>query len=210
MIEKFGKPGAIYACVSDSYDLEAALEKWKQLEPLILEKGGTLVVRPDSGNPIETPIKVVKRLFELFGHVLNDKGYKVLPDHVRVIQGDGVEYESIRQILVGLHAEGISADNIAYGMGGALLQKHDRDTFKFAYKMCSITVNGEERDVYKDPVTDPGKRSKAGRLTTVVNDCGDIGYERLRGDLHYGDMMSVVWKDGELVNELMFNDICFK
>lgn len=214
MIGQFGKPGAIYACVSDSYDLDAALEMWKQLEPLILEKGGTLVVRPDSGDPVETPIRVVKRLMELFGSTVNDKGFKVLPDHIRVIQGDGVEYNSIRKILEGLHNEGISSDNIAFGMGGALLQKHDRDTFKFAYKMCSITVNGEERDVYKDPVTDSGKRSKAGRLTTIVDDDGEIVYARIpknHNDLTTcGDLMSIVWENGELKREYTFEELRFK
>lgn len=210
MIEQFGKPGAIYACVSDSYDLWEALKKWKELEPLILEKGGTLVVRPDSGDPVSTPINTIRQLIVLFGCTINEKGYSVLPDHIRVIQGDGVEYEYIEKILQGLMEYNISADNIAFGMGGALLQKHDRDTFKLAYKMCSITVNGEERDVFKDPITDPGKRSKAGRLTTIVDDRGDIGYTRLKDGFQYGDMMSVVWKDGVFVKELTFNDIRFK
>ena len=214
MIEKFGKPGALYACVSDSYDLWEALKLWKQLEPMILEKGGTLVVRPDSGDPVETPIKAVKELITLFGSTTNAKGFKVLPDHIRVIQGDGIQYDSIRQILVGLHAEGISADNIAFGMGGALLQKHDRDTFKFAYKMCSITRNGKEQDVFKDPVTDPGKRSKAGRITTIVDDDGNIVYTRIpkyhNDSSTYGDLMITVWENSQLKRYHDFEEIRFK
>lgn len=210
MIEQFGQPGALYACVSDSYNIWKALDKWKELEPTILEKGGTLVVRPDSGDPVWTPIKVVMGLMDRFGYSYNEKGYKVLPDHIRVIQGDGIEYESIRQILHNLDMYCVSSDNIAFGVGGALLQKHDRDTFKFAMKMCGIIVDGEERDVYKDPITAPDKKSKRGFITTV-HDGFDIGYAR-RSVNHsdfdtQGDMMRTVYNEGNLIDELKFDDI---
>lgn len=203
MIEEFGSEGAIYACVSDSYDIWKALDKWKQLEPLILEKGGTLVVRPDSGHQIETPVEVVKGLIERFGFKLNDKGYKVLPDHIRVIQGDGVDYYSIKQILEILDSEEISSDNIAFGMGGALHQKVDRDTFKFAMKMCGIVVDGQERDVYKDPVTDPGKTSKKGFIT-LTEDFETVRISEL-GDRK--ELLVTVWEDGAFVKEYDFDEI---
>jgi len=82
-----------------------------------------------------------------------------------VIQGDGVDYESIPLILQALADAGFAADNIAFGSGGALLQKVNRDTFKCAFKCAEITVNGTARDVFKDPITDKGKASKKGRLT---------------------------------------------
>jgi len=203
MIEQFGGEGSIYACVSDSYDIWAALRKWKELEPQILEKGGTLVVRPDSGDPVDTPVEVVQSLMRLFGYTYNSKGYKVLPDHIRVIQGDGIEYETIRQIAHNLDMYKISIDNIAFGMGGALLQKADRDTYKFAMKMCAITVNGEERDVFKDPVTDPGKRSKAGYLT--LNE--DMETVRIADLGDKKDAMQTVWEDSEFVNEVTFDEV---
>lgn len=201
MIEQFGREGAIYACVSDSYDIFAAIDKWKELEPLILEKGGTLVIRPDSGDPVTTPVKVVKKALETFGVQTNDKGYAVLPDHVRVIQGDGVNIESIAAILSRLDMVGISADCINFGMGGALLQQHDRDTYKFAFKMSAITVNGEDRDVFKDPVTDPGKASKKGYLT-LTDDYRTVRREEYDGP----EALSTVYEDGELT-ELMFDEI---
>lgn len=208
LIRQLGGEGNIYACVSDSYDLWAALEKWKQLEPVIKEVGGTLVVRPDSGDPVETPVNTVIRLMELFGYTVNEKGYKVLPDHIRVIQGDGLEGKTILRILSRLDAIEISSDNIAFGMGGALLQKHDRDTFKFAYKMCAVTVDGEEREVFKDPITDPGKRSKGGYLTTLVED-DHIGYGRAGQDdwTVCGDLMRTVFEDSELIEPLSFDAI---
>ncbi len=203
MIEEFGEPDAIYACVSDSYDIMAALRKWKRLESKILEKGGTLVVRPDSGDPVDTPVKVVMELMNLFGFKYNEKGYKVLPDYIRVIQGDGIEYETIRQILHNLDMYKVSSDNIAFGMGGALLQKVDRDTFKFAMKMCGIIVNGEERDVYKDPVTDPGKTSKKGFIT-LTEDFETVRIKDLNGRK---EILETVWENGKFVKEYQFDEI---
>ena len=153
--------GKIAACVSDSYNIWEALEMWKSLEPLILKTGGTLVIRPDSGDPVETPVAVVDHLLKLFGYTLNSKGYKVLPDHIRVIQGDGIDKVSIGEIIGKLTDLGISTDNIAFGMGGGLLQHCDRDTYGWAMKCSAAHVDGEWIDVYKDPIAG-GKTSKRG------------------------------------------------
>lgn len=210
MINQFGGPGKIYACVSDSYDIWAALDKWKALEPLILEKGGTLVVRPDSGDPVETPVAVVHRLMERFGYSLNDNGYKVLPDHIRVIQGDGIDKDTIKAILERLDRLNISSDNINFGMGGALLQKHDRDTHKFAVKMCGCVVDGQPREVFKDPVTDPGKRSKAGFLTTVrdslTGEIKTVHRDTLESEEAYEDIMDTVFENNTIITQ-KFEDI---
>lgn len=166
MIETFGKPNAIYAMVSDGYDIFNATENiiGNELKSLILEKGGTLVVRPDSGDPATVVLRVVQLLDKTFGSTVNDKGYKVLHPSVRVIQGDGINENSIGQILKFLKVSGYSADNIAFGMGGALLQQLNRDTNKFAMKCSAAKVNGQWVDVFKDPVTDKGKISKKGRF----------------------------------------------
>jgi nicotinamide phosphoribosyltransferase len=108
-------------------------------------------------------------LAEGFGYTTNSKGYKVL-NNVRVLWGDGINELSIRSILgVMVDMHGYSADNIAFGMGGALLQQLDRDTQKFAMKCSSAEVNGEWVDVFKDPVTDQVKASKKGRVTLWRN-----------------------------------------
>jgi nicotinamide phosphoribosyltransferase len=93
---------------------------------------------------------------------------------VRLIQGDGVNERTIRNILGRFQAFGWSADNIAFGMGGALLQIVNRDTQRFAMKCSSIEVNGEWRDVQKDPITDSGKKSKKGRVTLWTNSGGEF------------------------------------
>lgn len=185
MLERY--PAGIMACVSDSYDIYGACsDLWGGiLRDEVLSRDGVLVVRPDSGNPVEVVAKVIKILGERFGVTYNTKGYKVLNPKVRVIQGDGVNYDSISEILRTLDQNDWAAENIAFGMGGALLQKLDRDTQKMAIK-CSYVEGVDKtvplpqvgtlrsndypvwhRDVSKAPVTDKGKSSKAGRLALV-------------------------------------------
>ena len=179
-------PTGLVACVSDSFDIYKACRAWS-CEPLkskIMNREGTLVVRPDSGHPPEVVVNVLNLLAEGFGTTTNDKGYKVLPDQLRIIQGDGIDRLMLKKILHAMERVGYSADNIAFGSGGGLLQQVNRDTSKYAFKCSSVTVKGEERDVYKDPITDPGKVSKKGKLKLIKNEDGT--YETVRADnLHY-------------------------
>jgi nicotinamide phosphoribosyltransferase len=169
MIATFGKPGAIVSVVSDSYDLFAALEVWgTELKQAVLDSGGTLVIRPDSGDPRTIVLQTLRALEASFGSTVNSKGRRVL-NNVRVIQGDGVNPDSIEAILAGMDEAGFAADNIVFGMGGALLQQINRDTQRFAMKCSAIRLGDEWHDVHKDPVTDAGKRSMKGRLTLLLN-----------------------------------------
>lgn len=175
MLSQFSGPNKLVAVVSDSYDLFHAIDHlWGDaLQAQVKNSGGTLVVRPDSGNPVEIITESIERLMAKFGYTENHLGYRTLPDCVRVIQGDGVSRTSIEAILGAMTARKLSADNIAFGMGAELLQKVNRDTMKFAMKASAAKVNGEWREVYKDPVTDSGKRSKKGRLAVIKD--GDTG-----------------------------------
>jgi nicotinamide phosphoribosyltransferase len=219
MIKQFSKPGSLYACVSDSYDVFNAAENlWGgELKEEVISGGGMLVVRPDSGDPIDTPIRIIHTLAKKFGTTRNSKGYEVL-NHVRVIQGDGVDSESIRSILLGLELRGYSADNIAFGKGGAMLQKVDRDTFSFAQKCSAVGLkDGTWRDVYKDPIGG-GKTSKKGRLALVhgtesVLEHGEyverptlktIRLEEL-GDRE--NLLEVVYDKGQLLRDQTFDEI---
>ena len=178
-IRKNGGEGKIFACVSDSYNIWEALKMWKELEPVLLETGGTLVVRPDSGDPVLTPIKVICDLMDLFGYTTNEKGFRVLPDHIRVIQGDGINEDTLVRILDNMFHKGLSIDNIAFGMGGGLLQKWDRDTYGWAMKCSAARINGEWRGVYKDPIGG-GKKSKEGLVTPE----GVVPYEEANFLIH--------------------------
>ena len=144
-----------------------------ELRQQVVDSGATVVIRPDSGDPIIVCTQLVRILGDKFGYTTNAKGFKVL-NNVRLIQGDGVNEHTIRMILGGFQAYGWSADNIAFGMGGALLQQLDRDTQKFAMKCSSAQVNGEWIDVQKDPITDSGKKSKAGRVQLWTNSGGEF------------------------------------
>ena len=166
MLKQFAKPGSIVAIVSDSYDVfAAARDLWgTELRDRVVESGATVVIRPDSGDPVEVNKTLIQILDAKFGSVVNSKGFKVL-NNVRLIQGDGINELTVRSILGAFMALGYSADNIAFGMGGALLQGIDRDTQKFAMKCSAAKINGQWVDVQKDPSTDPGKKSKAGRVS---------------------------------------------
>lgn len=211
MIKQFGGKGRIFAVVSDSYDLFAAVKKiWGgSLKKQVMENAGTLVVRPDSGNPIKVCVDVVESLGDIFGFTINTRGYKVLPSYVRVIQGDGVHALSIEAILQRLKKKGWSAENIAFGMGGALLQRDiHRDTMNWAMKANAIKFAGESdwHDVYKDPITDPGKTSKRGRQGLVRK---DGTYQTIRGsDLGKAtNLLEDVWCDGKLLRDQSLDEI---
>ena len=169
MLDHYAKAGKILACVSDSYNIYNAVDHiWgEELKDKVISSGATVVIRPDSGDPATVVVNVVRKLWDKFGGTFNDKGFRVLHPSVRVIQGDGINYASINSILFTLKLAGFSADNVAFGMGGALLQGINRDTLRFAMKCSAIKVNGEWRDVYKDPITDSGKTSKKGLLKLV-------------------------------------------
>ncbi len=203
-------PSGLVACVSDSYDIYNACEKlWPSLKKQIIGRDGTLVVRPDSGNPVLVVLCVLKLLCEQFGYETNDKGYKVLPPQIRVIQGDGIDINSMCEILENMERQKWSADNIAFGSGGGLLQKLDRDTLKFAFKCSNITVNGEDRDVFKDPATDPGKHSKRGKmkLIQVGNPLKGFAYETVPRDALGEDELVEVFRDGEILVEHTFDEV---
>lgn len=203
-------PAGLVAVVSDSYDVyRACTELWgKELRDEVLGRDGVLVVRPDSGHPVEVVLKVLDILGETFGREKNEKGYWVLNPKVRVIQGDGIDYEMLGRLLFSLEHAGWSADNLAFGSGGGLLQKVDRDTQKFAVKASAILRDGTWHDVLKDPVTDPGKRSKAGRLALIHT---DGHYETVREDEAMRrdavNLLEPVFENGRLLRETTFAEV---
>ena len=213
MLNQFAKPTSILAVVSDSYDVfNAASKLWgEELRQQVIDSGATVVIRPDSGDPLTICRQLIRILGDKFGYTTNAKGFKVL-NNVRLIQGDGVNEHTIRMILGDFMVYGWSADNIAFGMGGALLQQLDRDTQKFAMKCSSAKVNGQWIDVQKDPITDAGKKSKAGRVQ-LWESGGEYtsAVERPTGwtdkGLGWNPVMKVVYEYGQLVNEISFEEV---
>lgn len=208
MIEQFGN-GFIFACVSDSFDIDNAVQNlWGGvLRDKVINMYAKLIVRPDSGDTVEGVITILKQLNESFGSTINSKGFKVL-NKVGVIQGDGVNPITLKLILDRMTEEGYSTDNIAFGMGGALCQQVDRDTYQWAMKCCSIQLEGGSfRDVYKEP-KGSFKKSKRGILGLFNRD-GVLSTEKIDYmDMDSDDnMLKTVFENGEIVREFTLSEV---
>lgn len=209
MLDQFAGPSKMVAVVSDSYDLWHAIDNiWGgPLRQRVIDNGGTLVVRPDSGDPVKIVTESLERLMKIFGATENSKGYRVLPDFIRIIQGDGISRHSIPKILQAMKERKQSANNITFGMGGELLQKLDRDIMSFAMKASAIRIDGQWRDVYKDPVTGPEKKSKRGRLALVENRRGEMETIRLEELGQRENLLLPVYRDGRILVETDFDQV---
>jgi nicotinamide phosphoribosyltransferase len=169
------------AMVGDSFDMIGFVTNILALPDIkerIQRRTAPLVVRPDSGDPAQVCLEVFRALQDVFGSATNEQGYDILPPYLAMIQGDGIQWypvlisksgemgwrHTIQDILDCFEAEGISASNIAFGSGGGLIQQWNRDHIRFAIKNAFMIVDGEPRDIYKNPATDPTKSSKRGRL----------------------------------------------
>ena len=226
MMKQFSGEAKIVSVVSDSYDLFNAVSNiWGgALKDEVINNGGLIVIRPDSGKPVEIVCKTLDLLAEKFGTTTNKKGYELLPPYIRVIQGDGVSAESIDQILTAMTEKGYSADNIVFGMGGELLQKLDRDTQKYAMKASAVRIidaepvmsdftasafdtEGNWHDVFKDPITDPGKTSKKGILALTWDE--NAGYITCRRDELNGrkNLLETVYRNGKLLKDITFDQV---
>lgn len=206
------KTSGLVACVSDSYNILRTCKSYygEIFKDIILSRDGVFVVRPDSGDPVATLKAVFKILFEYFGYTTNEKGFKILPPQIRVIQGDGVNYDSIIGMYEALTKEGIGAENLVLGMGGKLLQAGlDRDTQNFAVKACYAIINGKGVDIIKSPteldaegnVKVSFKKSKKGLMKLVKTSDGgyytmtssEAGFEQAKCE------MIVIFENGKLL-----------
>ena len=206
MLNQF-KDGKILAVVSDSYDLENAVKNiWgKELKEEVINSGARVVIRPDSGDPCTMAISTVSWLMDAFGFSTNSKGFKVLPPYVRVIYGDGINLESIKEICEGFIHYKLSVENVCFGMGGGLLQQLDRDTMKFAMKTSAVMIDGVWRDVFKDPKTDPGKASKKGVQDLYLDATGNYVTDCAKNAYKYKSrvMRCVYYDGGDRVNDTL-------
>lgn len=244
-------PTGFLSVVSDSYDLWSVLtETLPSLKDKIMARDGRLVIRPDSGDPVDIITGslalsehllggehnnqaqydllranyehengelsaeqkgVFEILWETFGGTVNEKGYKVLDTHVGVIYGDSITYDRAELILKRLESKGFAFSNIVFGVGSYTYQYQTRDTFMSAVKATWVQIDGEGRDIYKDPITDNGvKKSARGRLAVLQKD-GE--YELVDGDLgrdlegSEADFLETVWEDGEFVKKYSYADV---
>jgi nicotinamide phosphoribosyltransferase len=203
-------PEGVVACVSDSYNIfDAVRNLWGgQLRDKVMQRNGVLVIRPDSGDAIAVLEQLFNIAAEQFGYQVNRKGWKVISPQVRFIQGDGVNYYTIQNMISQLTRKGWSMDNWSFGMGGALLQQVNRDTLRFALKCSAIDIHGRWHDVYKQPVTDPGKDSRAGRFVLLKQGSEFVTEKQETAAATQGtDQLETVLEDGVLRREQTLDEI---
>lgn len=205
----------IVACVGDSYDIFNFTDMITSAdfkEKIESSDYPTFVIRPDSGNAVDV-INIMLNIMEEnnVAFTVNSKGYKIFNKY-RIIWGDGINMETMRDILSHLILRGYSTKNMAFGSGGWLMQAHNRDTLGFAIKCSEITLtDGETRYVFKDPITAPGKKSKKGKVTTYLNKetneyfCDIVG--KFQNDRNIVDVLEAVFVNGVLIDNENFFDI---
>lgn len=215
-------PVGFVSIVSDTYSLwNVATRILPALKDRILARDGKVVIRPDSGepklilcgDPAELPGTpahkgLIRLLDELFGSTVNAKGYKELSPKIGIIYGDGMYYSRIADILGTIKEMGYATTNLVIGVGGILLQQHNRDDMGFAIKATHAVVNGEERELFKDPVTDPGKRSHKGLVSLHRAENGAyVTLDRQTAEQEKGGLLVEVYRDGKLLVDEKFQAI---
>jgi len=210
MIDVYGGEGKKYACVCDAYDQRNSVDNiWgKQLKDKVLAKGGTAVIRLDSGKPIAEVVYAVKSIANSYGFHTNKKGYDVVNPAARIIQGDGVNRTSINGICHALELNKLSIENNGYGMGGALLQEVMRDDLGWAQKASAISADGEHwTGINKSPITAPEKASLKGRQMVVYDATGKMIAVPKGSRPESQNLLRVVYENGVSYNDQTFAQV---
>jgi nicotinamide phosphoribosyltransferase len=216
-------PTGILSVVSDTWDLwKVCTEHLVTLKEEILARDGKLVIRPDSGNPVDilcgsiTPDMasyedrhkqpqykgVIELLWDVFGGTVNEQGYKVLDPHIGAIYGDSITIDRADEICARLEAKGFASTNVVLGIGSFTYQYNTRDTFGFAMKATYVEVNGEGREIFKDPITDDGtKKSATGLLCVATDNEGKLVLaDKVSWDGEANGKLQTIYKDGKFAN----------
>lgn len=216
-------PKGIVSVVSDTWDYWKVLsEELPKMKNVILNRDGKLVIRPDSGDPIKVLCGdpnsddpyigkgSVEVLWDLFGGVVNSKGYKQLDSHIGLIYGDSITIARCREICRQLKAKGFATTNVVYGVGSYTYQHVTRDTFGFAVKSTYGVINGVAYDIYKAPKTDSGVKNSAKGLLKVVQDPDSrrlVLADEVTPEEEKGGLLETVFYNGSLVKETSLTEI---
>jgi nicotinamide phosphoribosyltransferase len=229
-------PTGILSVVSDTWDLwKVCTEHVVTLKEEILARDGKLVIRPDSGNPVDilcgtedwtesdenfddasrgtyaTPEEkgVIELLWDVFGGTVNEQGYKVLDSHIGAIYGDSITIERADEICKRLEAKGFASTNVVLGIGSFTYQYNTRDTFGFAMKATYVEVNGEGREIFKDPITDDGtKKSATGLLSVIYDDNNEYKLiDKVDWATTNDGALQTIYKDGFQYNVTTLEEI---
>lgn len=227
-------PVGILSVVSDTWDLFKVITEYlPRLKEEILSRDGKLVIRPDSGDPVDilcgaweeirlssgnyekTPKSgpegkgVIELLWDVFGGTINEQGYKVLDPHIGAIYGDSITIDRAEDICKRLESKGFASTNVVLGVGSFTYQYNTRDTFGFAMKATYVEINGEGREIFKDPITDDGtKKSATGLLhVTKSNENGYMLVDKVTWDNEANGELQTIYKDGEFFNQTTLTEI---
>jgi len=213
-------PSGIVSIVSDTWDLwKVCTDYVSALRDETLARDGKVVIRPDSGDPVkiicgdpdssDPRVKkgVVELLWDVFGGSITDKGYKLLDPHIGAIYGDSINLQRAEAICEGLQAKGF-ASQVVFGIGSFTYQYNTRDTFGLAMKATYVEVNGEGREIFKDPITDDGTKKSATGLLCVKQENGTLVlHDRVsRAEANTGELIPV-YRDGKLLKEYSLREI---
>lgn len=216
-------PTGILSVVSDTWDLWKVLTEYlPKLKEEVLSRDGKLVIRPDSGDPVDiicgeshelgsnTPKEkgVVELLWDIFGGTVNKQGYKVLDAHIGAIYGDSITTERAEAICQRLSDKGFATTNVVLGIGSFTYQFNTRDTFGFAMKATSVVVNGERREIFKDPITDDGVKKSAKGLVKVELQNGEyVLVDQVTPQEENTGELQVIYENGKFVNQVNIQEI---
>jgi len=219
-------PNGLVSIVSDTWNLWRVCTRFlPKLKNEILSRNGKVVIRPDSGDPVEiicginrpeidpapqspTGKGVVELLWETFSGTRNSKGYKVLDSHIGVIYGDSITLERANEICERLERKGLASSNIVFGVGSYTYQYNTRDTYGFAMKATYGEINGIGRDIYKDPVTDDGIKKSAKGLLQVYKENGIIKVkDQCSIKEENSGLLQTIFLNGSLIKETSLSDI---
>ena len=225
-------PTGILSIVSDTWDLwKVCTEHIVTLKEEILARDGKVVIRPDSGDPVdiicglnsnppimidsellkskdvhsEPKVKgVIELLWDAFGGTVNEQGYKVLDSHIGAIYGDSITIERAEEICKRLEAKGFASTNIVLGVGSFTYQFNTRDTFGFAMKATYVEVEGEGREIFKNPITDDGTKKSATGLLSVFENEINGSYEltdHCNWETEAKGELQTIYKNGQFENQ---------
>lgn len=218
-------PNGILSVVSDTWSLfDLITDKLPQLHEQIMGRDGKLVIRPDSGDPADiltgtvrefgegtTPQEkgLIELLWEQFGGTTNAKDFKTLDEHIGAIYGDSITLERANDIFERMAAKGFASDNLVLGAGSFFYGFVTRDTFGSAMKATWVQINGEGRDIMKDPVTANGsKKSATGRLAVVKDADGELTLiQQATPEQEAVSELELVWEDGKFLRYQSFADV---
>lgn len=214
-------PNGIVSIVSDTWDLWKVLTEYlPNLKEEVLQRDGKVVIRPDSGDPvdiicgnpngktIEEQKGVIELLWDIFGGTTNSKGYKELDAHIGAIYGDSITLERATQICERLKQKGFASTNVVLGIGSFTYQYNTRDTFGFAMKATYGEVNGKGREIYKDPITDDGTKKSAKGLIKIEKEKGTYKLiDQVTWEEEKQGELKEVFRDGKLLIDDSLNEI---